>query len=206
MRTQSIKKTLALAAGVIGLAILTTGQAEAALIVSAPSLTALTGSSGTFDILLQNTGPSAVSIGGFSFGISTTNPGITFSVANISTGTVYIFNGNSLFGPDIRISSGTSLTASDSANSPISVNVLANSFVGLGHVSYSITGGAATGLFAITFSGPATSLSTAFGTNIPITTLSNGSINVIATPEPATLGLVGGLVLVAGLFRKRLMK
>ena len=203
MRTQSISKTLALATGVIGLISLATGRADAALIVSAPSLVALTGTSGTFDVLLQNTGPSAVSIGGFSFGISTTNPGITFTVANISTGTTYIFNGNSFFGPNITISSGTSLTASDSADTPTSVSVLANSFVGLGHVAYSISGGAATGSFAITLSGPATSLSTATGTNIPVDTLTNGSITVSATPEPASLGLVGGLVLALGLLAKK---
>lgn len=204
MRTQTFRKALALTAGAIGWLTLAGGQARAALIVSAPTINVFTGTTGTFDVLLQNTGPSVVSIGGTSFGIMTTNPGITFTLANISTVTSYIFAGNSLFGPDITISSGTSLVASDSANSPISVNVASGATVGLGHVTYVISAGAAAGTFAITFSPAATSLSTGAGANIPITTLTNGSISVTATPEPASLSLVGGLAVLAGvLFKKK---
>ena len=54
-------------------------SAQAALILSVQSATAAAGSSGnTFDVLLNNSGPSAVTIGGFSFGILTPNINISF--------------------------------------------------------------------------------------------------------------------------------
>ena len=205
MKKELLGKALA-CAGAMGLLILGGGRAEAALIVLAPSITAAAGSSGAFDIVLQNTGGASVSIGGFSFGISTTNAGILFTGATIFTVPTYIFAGDSINGPGPLVfttSSGMSLIASDNPLLATSFPVAAGATVGLGHVSYSISAGAASGPFAITLTPAATSLSSAAGANIPITTLTNGSLTVTATPEPASMGMFGMFVLASGLIAKR---
>ena len=177
-------------------------RADASLIVSTPSFSAAAGSSGAFDVVLVNTGAGSINIGGFSFGISTSNGGITFTSATVSTGVPYIFSGDSLFGPDITISAGTSLIASDNPFIASSFPVASGATVGLGHVSYSVGNGAAAGPFAITLTPAATSLADAAGANVPIDTLSNGTLTVTSsTPEPVTYGLVG-MVLILGLARK----
>jgi hypothetical protein len=203
MKTQFLGRALALA-GAAGFLIAGSQRADAALIVLAPSISDVTGSSGTFDVVLLNTGAAAVSIGGFSFGVSTSNPGITFTLATISTASTYIFAGDSLNGPNIDTSTGTALVASDNPFIASSYAVGSGAAAGLGHVSYSISGGAATGTFAITLSPAATSLSDAAGSNIPITALTDGSINVTAAPEPSTLGLAGALALLACVVLKRM--
>ena len=175
-------------AGVAGLLLLGEPHAQASLIVAAPSITAAPGNFGNFDVVLQNTGGSAVGIGGFSFGITTTNPGITFTAVNTSTTAVYIFAGLSTFGPDISVATGTTLTASDSPTTlPTPVLVASGATVGLGNVTYNIANNVTIGNFEITLIAyPATSLVNGTGSiNIPIDTLQNGSIQVV--PEPGTL-------------------
>ena len=62
-----------LAAGVAA-AFFCPASANASLIEMVQSANAAPGSSGNaFDVLLTNTGPSAITVGGFSFGISTGN-------------------------------------------------------------------------------------------------------------------------------------
>jgi hypothetical protein len=106
----------------------------------------------------------------------------------------YIFGIDSLFGPDIAITTGTSLTADDNPASVGSYAVAAGETVGLGNVSYSISSASPYGQFAITFSPfPTSALADAAGANIPITTLTNGSLDV--TPEPSAILLtLGGLL------------
>jgi hypothetical protein len=195
MRTHFLKSAL----GFAGIAILLTlgaTRAEASLIFLAPTIDALPGTTGTFDILLENTGPSSVAVGGFSFGISTTNPSILFTDATINTVSApYIFGTDSLFGPDIALPPpGTSLTANDNPASVGSYDVAAGATVGLGNVSYSISSTSPFGEFAITFAGfPTSALVNSAGADIPITTLSNGSFEV--TPEPSSILLaLGGLL------------
>jgi hypothetical protein len=195
-----MKSYWTIAAGLLILA----SSANAGLIILAPGITGAQGSSGTFDILLDNTGPGSVSISAFSFGITTLDPGITFTDATIGTVTPYIFGSDTLFGPDITITSGVSLTASDSPLSVPSYTVASGATVGLGHVSYSIAGGAGLGLFAITLDPLATSLADAGGNNISGITLTNGSLDVVV-PEPSTL-LFGGLALGAMLTARRLLQ
>ena len=62
-------------------------------------------SNDSFDVVLQNTGPSAVTVAGFSFGL-TSSSNVTFTDVTTATAMTYIFNGNSLFGPDIVLSAG----------------------------------------------------------------------------------------------------
>ena len=145
------------------------------------------GTFGNFDVTLQNTGGSAVGIGGFSFAITSTNAGITFTAVSTSTLLAYIFAGHSDFGPDISIGTGTTLSASDSPDTlPTPINVAAGATVGLGHVTFSIASSVPLGSFAIQILAfPSTSLSDALGNNIVINTLTNGNITV--TPEPGTM-------------------
>jgi PEP-CTERM motif len=200
---KKLTKTTLMLAGVASLYLMSAGRADAALIVLAPGISSVPGGSGTFDIVLQNTGASGIGIGGFSIGITTPNSAITFTTATTGTSVPYIFAGDSLFGPNLTITSGTSLTASDNPAIASFFTVGAGSTVGLAHIAYSIAGNSAPGVFAITLSSSATSLADAEGFNVPINTLTNGSINITsATPEPASLALVG-LALLVGISVKK---
>ena len=197
MRNHFLRTALGFAGAVI-LLTLGAARAEADLVLLSPTVDALPGTTGTFDILLENTGSSSVSIGGFSFGISTTDPSILFTNATINTVSgPYIFGIDSLFGPNIALTTGTSLTANDNPASVGSYAVAAGATVGLGNVSYSIANASPYGQFDITLSPfPTSALADAGGANIPITTLTNGSFEV--TPEPSSklqtlVGLLAGL-------------
>ncbi len=187
-------------------------SASASLIMSVQSATAAPGSSGnTFNVQLINTGPSAITVAGFSFGISTGNPNISFQDANTSTSAPYIFDGFSLFGPDLTgPTSGPSLNTSDVFAVALSGSTLgAGTTVGLGHILFDVSPGAAPGVFPVTLGDfPTTGLADPTGANLPIQTLSAGQITITGTtavPEPGTLAtLFGGLALLAGSGRRRL--
>ena len=170
------------------------GPARAGLIVSVESVTANAGStSDALDITLTNTGPSAVTVGGFSFGVSVATTNITFTQANTSTTTApYIFDGLSLFGPVISTSTGQSLTASDLfANIGSGTTLGAGVEVGLGHLLFDVSQTASSGPVTVSLASfPTTSLSDASGNNIPINSLNGGAItiqSVTAIPEPPSL-------------------
>jgi hypothetical protein len=190
------------ALGVAGAAMLLTlaaARADAGLIASAPNITVAPGATGTFDVTLTNTGSSTVYIGGFEFGLSTTNPDILFTDATVNTVTApYIFASDSVFGPDILLSTSPFI-ADDNGSNASGDPVAAGATVGLGNVSYMVSNASPFGSVTITLTAyPTTALADAYGNNIPITTLTNGSIDV-ATPEPASILLtLGGLAAFAG--------
>src|SRR5580700_7708340 len=103
---------IAITACFLGLA-----PARASIVVSVePSLvTAGAGSSAnSLEILLMNTGPSAVSVGTFLFEISTANPDIGFTGTTTATTLApYIFADDSEFGPNLAVSTGQSMLAFD---------------------------------------------------------------------------------------------
>ncbi len=186
--------------GLAALFVLSASSARAGLIVTAKNGTGAVGSTGNaFDVILTNTGPSAVSLGGFSFGLTTANSNITFTQANVSTTTPYIFPGaNSLFGPVISTTpppAGQTVIASDLGISGVSLGV--GNSVGLGHVLFDVSAGAANGTFPVTLTPfPTTSLSDPNGNDVPVTSLVNGSITITGgtnggggtgVPEPSTL-------------------
>jgi hypothetical protein len=179
--------------------LLSARPAAADLIVSVQSVTGVAvGSTGqTLQVNLTNTaGSSAVSLGGFSFGLSVSDSHIVFTQADVFTVKPYIFAGHSLFGPIIsNAGSGQSLVASDFydvANSGISL--AGGTTVGLGDVVFNVLASAAPGaVFNVTLDPFSTSLADFAGNNVPITTLSNGSITTAGAPtvpEPPTLVLV----------------
>ena len=191
-------------------------SAHADLIVAAQTVAANAGSSGnTLELTLQNTGPSAVTIGGFSFGVSTSGTDINFTLADINTALApYIFKGNSLFGPNINTSTGHSLTASDLDSDPAGATVSAASTVGLGRLFFDVSPAASAGPHTVTIEPfPATSLSDPSGNDVPITATVPGAIIVPAgpqlVPEPATV-YSAAAALVAGAWfwtrRRRLQR
>ncbi len=166
---------------------------QAALIVTAGTATAGAGTTGNvLQVTLTNTGPSAVTVGGFSFGVSTANAGITFTTATINTASPYVFAGHSLFGSPIDTSTGTSLIASDLYDIIGSGGtVAAGATVGLGRVLFNVAPGTPAGLNVVTVAAfPTTSLSDVNGIDLAFTR-ANGSITVTGAnqpvPEPATL-------------------
>lgn len=185
------------------------GPARADIILSIESVTGAPGSSGTFDVLLTNTGPASQNIDAFFLELSTSDTNITFTGVTTSTTTQpYIFAGDSLFGPIIATSGpGQVVDASDvSASSGNDVG-LGQEF-GIGSVAYSIDPGATNGEIAtINFDAfPLTSLSDSLGNNVDFTAQS-GTITVQSTstvPEPSTaLPLVSALLFGAFLIRRR---
>lgn len=180
---------------------------QAALIVTAGTVSAGAGTTGNvLQVTLTNTGPSTVTVGAFSFGVSTANAGITFTAATINTASPYVFAGHSFivptFSPTIDLTTGTSLLASDLYDVFGSGATLASgATVGLGRLLFNVAPGTPNGVNGVTVAAfSATSLSDALGNDLAFTT-ANGSITVTgavtAVPEPATL-VVFALVGAAG--------
>jgi hypothetical protein len=167
--------------------------AQAEFIISVESVTANAGSIGnTLEVELTNTGSSTVTIGGFSFGISTATSNIDFTGAFDSTAKPYLFAGDSLFGPEIDTSNGQSLIASDFSASGLGDFVGAGATVGLGKVFFNVAPSTPGGAIEVTLTPfPTTSLSDPSGNNISVDTLNHGTITVISSvnsvPEPSTL-------------------
>jgi hypothetical protein len=171
------------------------GQARASSILTIGSLVASSPSSNNaFDVTLTNTGPAALTIGGFSFGISVSDPHVVFTSVTTSTVSPYVFDGQSLFGPNIDTApAGQSAIASDLfAVFGSGTTIGAGVTVGLGHVLFNILPGAS-GPIPVTFISAQTSLSDALGNNLTVNSLVGGTITVpgASVPEPASLMLLG---------------
>lgn len=172
-------------------ALLSIPEARGNIIVSVQSTIVTAGSSGNvLDVELRNTGPSAITVEGFSFGVATKTSDINFTQANISTSLPYIFAGESTFGPDITVASGQTLTASDLDISFAGVNLASGATVGLGHLLFDVALTARSGAIPVTLQAfPATSLADAQGNDILIQQLFQGQITIegTASPEPSFL-------------------
>jgi len=168
----------------------------AGVTISLTPATASAGSSGdAFDVDLINMSSAPITVGAFSFQLSTANTNITFTGATTSTAATYVFSGNSAFGPDIGAASGQNLSGSDLAATPLSGTAVGvGDTFGLGHVLFDVSAGAASGTFPVDLAVfPDTSLSDPSGNNIPIDTLLPGEItipNAGTAPEPSSLILL----------------
>jgi hypothetical protein len=149
--------------------------AHGGTIVSVQSVTAAAGGPGAIDVSLTNTGSSTIMVGAFTFGISTTNPAISFTDAN----TLTVLDGQSILVSDVF---ATPLTGAA---------VASGATVDLGHVLFTVASDSAIGVFTTSLlATPATSLSDTSGAHIVIDTLSNGTVTVGGVPEPSSLLLL----------------
>jgi len=202
--SRSWRSILSVAAA--GLVLCTALPARAGIIVSVQSVPANKGTSGnTLEVDVLNTGV-PVDIAGFSFEISVAaSSGVSFTGADTNTSTnLYIFAGNSLFGPNIATLTGTTLDASDLAASG-STTLSTNLTLGLGRVFFDVASSAPGGPVTVSLTDyPATGLADPNQNPIPIDTLNHGTITIMGgsvVPEPsalvsATLGLLGGAWLI----------
>ena len=184
--------------GVLALLLAVPLMASASIVLTAQSVAVNAGTAGNFfDVTLSNTGPNAITLGGFSFEISVAGAGITLTSATTATAISYIFAGVSLFGPNINTSGpGSTLGASDLWDfSGATPTVGAGGTVGLGHVFFDVAAGTS-GPFSVSFSPYGfTSLSDLLGSNLAADLVQLGTITVndpggAAIPEPSSLVLV----------------
>jgi hypothetical protein len=168
---------------------------NATVFITVNNSSAPVGGTGSFDVVLQNTGASAINVAGFAFELSVTGSPIQFTNATTNTVPAYIFGTlqtppftNPVFPPNNQ-----HFVASDIIFSPSSVPVGANTTVGLGFVTYSVSASATPGIVPLVL-GAGTSLSDAAGAPITFTG-QNGQITINGagpgTPEPSSV-LLGG--------------
>jgi hypothetical protein len=178
----------------------------ATLIISIEPVTAVPGSTGTFDVLLTDSGSPAVAIAGFNFEIQSSNPALSFVAAFTSTATAnYIFSGNSLLGPEIDVQTSPTLIAADVAASG-STTLNSGDVVGLGQVSFNVSPTVTAGPITISFTGGAAgnNLSDPNGGNIPIDTFTSGTVDITGSPEPSSLlMMLAGVGVLAAWNRRR---
>jgi hypothetical protein len=162
-----------------------------------------------FDVVLTNSGPSSISVAGFFFEVSVTDPDITLTGADFSTGSfTYIFAGDSFDQNNflaLNTTSGSTLDGSDSTNDGAGITLMSGQSLALGRVLFNISPTAATGPFTVSFTGTpavtdANSLSDPAGAPITVGSFTSGTITITSSsvPEPSSLWLVlGGMVAVA---------
>jgi hypothetical protein len=200
---------------VFALDLLGGSAARADIIVAVGSSGAFSPSTGnTVEVDLTNTGPGSVVIGGFSLEVTTADPFITFTGASMGTANPYIFAGNSGDVADsfpLAFSSpGQTLDAGDFyATFGAGTSLLAGESAGLALLSFDVAPGDpnTTVLFNVT-AYPSTSLSDADGNDVPIDTVTSGTITVTisgvsAVPEPGTFLLLLPLAVLTMLVRRR---
>jgi hypothetical protein len=173
------------------------------LVIEAPNVAALPGSSGSFDLLLVNTNPA----GGASFDVAADSiqlflagpASVTFTDASINTIVPYIYvtSGTTVPGGgplSLDTFPNTGFTASDAEfAAPGFRTVNPGDTFGLAHVSFTVSPTAPLGTDTINFVSSATSLSDNNGNSIPFSLVS-GSISVV--PEPSALIEAGTAALI----------
>ena len=117
-------------------------QSRAGVVISATNTTVTAGSPGSFEILLTNTGPSAVNINSFTVDLIAQGSGAAFSTpTDVTTTAAYIFPVSLGFfgtvtGNDITALDTNGSGIIDFPNPAVPVNVGAGSTVGLAHVDF----------------------------------------------------------------------
>jgi len=176
-------------------------RADVLTVTLSPLSTVAAGSTNnSFDVLLTNTSGPAVSIEGFFFEIQASSTDLTLTDATTATtSAAYIFDSNSLFGPDI-ISAGSTaqdLDASD-LDSVSAISLASGTTLALGHVLFDVAPGAHTETVDFTVVGfPGTSLADNAGNNVPITTFQGEELKIqgaaTVVPEPSSLFLLAAV-------------
>lgn len=212
MHSVRLRRVWLTAAGALA-CVIGTGAARADLVLSMTPGSANAGGSGSFDVVLTDTGGN-FNVAGFNFEITTSNADVTFTDITIDTvAASYIFAGDSLLAAPVTgsILENPPSTAQDAQAGDVpadsaSMAIANGDEFGLGHVLFTIAPGASTGPVSIDF-GSATSLSDQSGAAIAFDT-SGGMLTVtggtIATPEPAMTGVLGLALIIGLIYRRRL--
>jgi PEP-CTERM motif-containing protein len=162
--------------------------------------------------VLTNNGPSSISVAGFFFEVSVTDPDITLTGADFSTGAfTYIFAGDSFDQSNslpLNFTSGQTLDGSDSTNDGAGITLTSGESLALGRVLFNISPTAATGPFTVSFTGGTDSnnLSNPAGGPVSVDNFTSGTITITSStvPEPASLFLVLGGMAALVVRRRRL--
>jgi hypothetical protein len=171
------------------------------LVLEAPSVSAAPGSSGSFDLLIEDTdaaGSPAYHVAGISSELAISGSGVTFTGVTTGTATPNVFAGHSFsddYGSPLSYSSfpTNDFIYGDVDDLPYQA-VSPGDVFGILHVSYSVDAGAAAGPLDLTIEGVTdgtTDVSDEVGNAVPFT-VQNG-VFTVAVPEPAAglLALLG---------------
>ena len=182
--------------------------AQAALTIEVEPSTAAPGSTGSFDVILADSG-GTFNVASFSVELSINGAsGVTFSAVDATTTAApYLFG--TIQNPPLSFDTfpnNADFTASDSYNpAPGFVTLNTNDRFGLVHVTYEVAPGTQPGtVVPVSFTpGGNTDLSTVTGGAILFAT-ADGTITVATVPEPGSAVLLGlgSLILFAGLRRR----
>lgn len=198
------KRTTILAAAMASLlaTLASTPAADAALVISAPILSAGPGATGTFDVLIHNDDTAgSIDVAAFDLDFSVTGSDVTFTDVDIITTTSYLFADSSLNYTSDPFSfstfPGSNFIASDAEFDFSGVRAVgAGETYALARVHYAVDAGA-TGGTRLLLIDAATSFSNGTGDLLSFDPGNGGSITVVV-PEPATaLAAIAGMGVVA---------
>lgn len=169
-----------------------------------------------FDVVLTNNGTGPITVAGFSFEVSVTDPNITFTGASFTTVAYpYIFPDSTDENLSLPLGtpsgSGQTLDANDTDFSRVGVTLTNGESLSLGFVMFNVANPATGGPFAVSFTGTpsvadANNLSDPLGAPITVNNFSDGTIDIsgASTPEPSSFLLtLAGAGALAGWIRRR---
>ena len=178
------------------MAALCTGTTRADVIISAPSVVAEAGSSGSFEVLIRSSPPPIPAVQAFSFDIFTLSPFVDLTGASTNTTVTYILRNDSFVainGFPFATKTGQELIASDLSNDGSAFDIFPGDTFSLGTVSYSIAPSAPSGSVPVMFRVPGTSVADLEGSAVSTV---NGAITIIPEPDQAPV-ILGSLALIA---------
>jgi hypothetical protein len=178
--------------------------ARASIILSITPVSVQAGAnSAIFDVDIENTGPTAQNIAGFTFALTVANANISFTGGDFSTTLPYLFTADSFdqlngFTLTDLPPAAQTLQASDLSNGGSGTNIAAGAAYGLGEIFFNVSPAILPGPVTVTLTPDCnnpnlcTSLSDSSGSNVPFSA-TNGTITVTsasAVPEPSTFALL----------------
>ena len=163
--------------------------AQANLVISPGSPITSAGGTGSFDILLLDTG-GTYQVGSFTVEASVAaDSGVHFTSVTTETAFPYIFGTQQSNAFSSSTFPNTDFTASDTdLSAPDYTTVALGTFDALAHVTFAVDPGTSAGVINIYINPQGSSLSDSDGNAIPYTT-GSGTITV-TTPEPASFGVL----------------